>query len=168
MPDTGAGYTLDTVVLSNFTSAEALWLLRTRYAGRMFITTEVMDEIEAGAAAGYPGLTHIESLARAGVSSLISLAPAERATYRDLLASLSEGEASCIAAAIGRDLTVATDDLRARNVCRERGLRVTGSVGILKAACLAGDITLDQGEQMLADMVVAGFFSPVSRLADIL
>lgn len=168
MPEATRRFTFDTVVLSNFALADALWLLSKRYAGRLMITTEVMDELEAGVAGGHGNLEGVARLVQEGHFSIVSLTRDERVEYRHLLSSLSEGEASCIAVAVGRDATVATDDLRARTICQERRLRLTGSVGILKAAHLAGDITLGEGEQMLSDMVTAGFFSPVPRLADIL
>ena len=168
MPDTPRGYTFDTVVLSNFALAEALWLLSRRYKGRLSVTTEVLDELGAGVVAGHQQLAGVDRLVNSGQFSLVSLTANERTTYRQLLPSLSEGEASCIAVAIDRDLTVGTDDLRARHICKERSLRLTGTVGILKAAHLAGDISLEQAEGMLKDMVAAGFYSPVRRLADIL
>ena len=41
----------DTVVLSNFALSESLDILRTRYGGRGFVTSEVLDEIVAGVVA---------------------------------------------------------------------------------------------------------------------
>ena len=43
----------------------------------------------------------------------------------------------------------------------------TGTVGILKASLLDGQVTLDQADDILSKMIKAGFYSPVRSIADI-
>ena len=108
MPDVVRGFTFDTVVLSNFAFANALWLLSKRYAGRLLITTEAMDELEAGVARGHGDLERAGRLVEDWDFSIVSLTVTERTAYRLLLSSLSEGGASCIATATGSGPTSCT------------------------------------------------------------
>ncbi len=38
--------------------------------------------------------------------------------------------------------------------CKERNVLVSGTIGILKAACLDGILEIDQADQMLSQMIV--------------
>jgi predicted nucleic acid-binding protein len=44
---------------------------------------------------------------------------------------------------------------------------VTGTVGILKASVLEGNISLTQADKSLQKMIDEGFYSPIRSLADI-
>jgi predicted nucleic acid-binding protein len=46
-------------------------------------------------------------------------------------------------------------------------IAVTGTIGILKVSVLDGQITLDQADEALLNMIKAGFYSPVRNIADI-
>lgn len=54
--------------------------------------------------------------------SIADLVPAEFPLYVNLARDLDDGEAASIALAVNRGLRVATDDKKARRVCREQGL----------------------------------------------
>jgi predicted nucleic acid-binding protein len=44
---------------------------------------------------------------------------------------------------------------------------VTGTVGILKASVLDGQIPLARADDILQKMIAAGFYSPIRNIADI-
>jgi predicted nucleic acid-binding protein len=64
--------------------------------------------------------------------------------------------------------TAVTDDRAARATCRELGLPVTGTIGIL-VACIR-DRMLDAGaaDEILMSMTEAGFHSPVTSISGLL
>jgi predicted nucleic acid-binding protein len=158
----------DTVVWSNFALAGCPDLLLARYAARLVITGEVLDEICDGIAAGHGGLAVVRSLVTDGAVQEAVLTAAKRNLYVELLRVLGPGEASCIAAAAGTTAVVATDDRAARACCAEHKVPVTGTVGILKACCRDGVLTVDRADATLAAMVAHGFYSPVRRISDVL
>ena len=82
--------------------------------------------------------------------------------------NLSSGESSCIALARCRGGVVVTDDRFARGSCRDRGIQVTGTIGILKVLCLDHVLKPHEADEILARMVKAGFYSPVRRISDVL
>ena len=164
-----AFYFSDAVVLSNFALARRLDLLVERYGQRGQITSEVLDEISEGIAAGYADLTTIEqSIASATLGSAESLSPTERTEFRALLQNLGPGEASCIVCAQSRGGTVVTDDSAARAICTERSLPLTGTIGILKACCRARTLSPHQADTILQAMIDAGYYAPVNRISTLL
>jgi len=168
MPDARRWF-FDTVVLSNFALAQRLDIVIRRYGRRAHIPQEVLAEISNGIAAGYAPLQGVEeAVAERRLTAAKPLTAGERTDYRQLLRSLSSGEAACIACARSRGGIVATDDRAARAGAGEHGVPVTGTVGILKASCLDASLTADDADTVLADMVRAGFYSPVARISDLL
>ena len=73
-----------------------------------------------------------------------------------------------MAAAQARGGTVITDDRTCRSVCADMQVRVTGTVGILVAICREQVITPEEADGILEAMIARGFYSPVSRISDIL
>ena len=57
---------------------------------------------------------------------------------------------------------------RARAVGRELGVMVSGTLGVLAQAVQTGILPLADGEQVLADMMKAGYRSPYVSLASLL
>ena len=51
--------------------------------------------------------------------------------------------------------------------CAEQGVRFTGTVGILKACCLDGTLSLVDADAILQTMVAAGYHAPVRRISDL-
>ncbi|MDA0990584.1 MAG: hypothetical protein O3A51_07520 [Verrucomicrobia bacterium] len=160
----------DTVTISNFALAEQLDLIIDRYGDAACITQAVLDEITDGVVASYPQLGAVEDaiadgrLHNTGVPSF----PTERAIYRQLLRTLSPGEASSIAAAVTHGGIVVTDDRTARLCCSERDIPVTGTIGILKACCLDGTLTNAAADAILETMIAHGFYAPVQRISDLM
>jgi len=76
-------------------------------------------------------------------------------------------ERPCIAYAKERTAIVVTDDRTARKQCSLIKISVTGTVGILKASVLDGQILLDRADDILQKMIAAGFYSPIRNIADI-
>jgi predicted nucleic acid-binding protein len=62
---------------------------------------------------------------------------------------------------------VVTDDRTARKQCSLIKIPVTGTVGILKASVLDGQIPLARADDILQKMIAAGFYSPIRNIADI-
>ncbi|MFA6293407.1 MAG: hypothetical protein WC637_16600 [Victivallales bacterium] len=165
MPDTE--YIFDTVSISNFALAGALDLIVRRYFGNMFVTSEVHDEILEGIAGGHWKLEEIETLLDRGAVKLIHLDRKEHELYKIHLTSLGRGKASCISVAFHRKMVFASDDRAARLAAREIKIRITGTVGILKAAVSSGQLLLSQADDILAKMIAEGFYSPVNSISQI-
>jgi len=157
----------DTVVLSNFTLAGALDLLASRYGTHLICTHEVMDELAEGISAGCTALQAVLKYVADGTFGAMTMDQDQRRIFVQLLSRLGAGEASCIAVA-GTGATVATDDRAARICCAERQIACTGTIGILKAACLDETLSGGTGDKILDAMIASGFYSPVNRITDIL
>ena len=168
MPDTKLRYYFDTVVLSNFALVNRLDLLNTLYHDCLFVTTEVVDEISRGIISGFTPLQSILHSIEDGLYFQHTLSVPERNTYTSLLVNLGSGEASSIAAAHTVNGVVVTDDKLARKICSERGLKVSGTVGILKKLYVTKVVQSMDADSILADMIDNGFFSPVSSISDII
>lgn len=168
MPEHACQYLFDTVSLSNFALADSLPLLVQRYGHNLIITTEVLDELIAGVSAGYSRLKTVVDLDYQGVFTSTVMSAEERNTYARCIEQLGSGEASCLAVAASRACVVATDDRAARTACEAHDVRYTGTLGILKASCLDGQLSVQDADDLLATMVRQGFYSPIRRIRDIL
>ncbi|MFT5366662.1 MAG: putative nucleic acid-binding protein [Candidatus Latescibacterota bacterium] len=169
MPDETVLYYCDTVTLCNFAFAKRLDLLTTRYGTRLQITPTVQDEIADGIAAGYTILHEIEKTITTGMFGASGvLNNPERDIFRDLLRTLSPGEASCIACAQTRGGIVITDDKAARAACQDHTVKFTGTIGILKACCRDEILSPREADTVLQAMGDAGYFSPVSNISGLL
>jgi len=169
MPD----YIFDTTALSNFAVANRLDTLDTRYRGVAFTTVEVADGLRRGIKVGYSHLEsvlqHIETFNTGGW--LRVLAPNSAAEHRlrsEFDQFLDPGEASCLALAISRRLTLVTDDLAARQLGEERGVALSGTLGILIALVRENAFSLKEANAMLAAMILRRYRSPVDRLDELI
>lgn len=159
-------WVFDTVSLSNFLLAEAGALLDRRYRKRGVVTWEVYGELSSGMTS-FPRLKRIDRFIDEGVFRLCSLSGRSRKTFTGLIADLGKGEASCLAFAMHKKATVVTDDRVARKRCTQMNLPFTGTLGILKASVLDGQISLEQADRILKKMTQAGFYSPVRGISEI-
>lgn len=105
----------DTSVLSNFAVCSQIALLERLYSDQACTTLMVVEEIRRGLDAGYQYLKSVEGilgLSRpAGWMSVIALESLEeQKLYLEFSALIAPGEASCLALAIQRGWTMATDD----------------------------------------------------------
>jgi predicted nucleic acid-binding protein len=156
----------DTVALSNFLLSDSMLILNRRYRRCGVISGEVYDELSAGFA-DYPKLKQVDKLIDDKVFGLVSLSRQEHGHFQDLIGHLGKGEASCIAFAKERKAIVVTDDRTARKQCSLMRIPVTGTIGILKASVLDGQIPLGRADGILQKMIAAGFYSPIRNIADI-
>jgi predicted nucleic acid-binding protein len=159
-------WVFDTVALSNFLLSDSIFILAERYRKRGVITWQVYDEISAGIAE-YPELKQVDKLIEDKTFKLVSLSRKEYPHFLQLIGHLGKGEASCVAFAKEQTAIVVTDDRSARRQCSVMKIPVTGTVGILKASVLDGDISLAQADESLRKMIEAGFYSPVRSIVDI-
>jgi len=165
MPD--KQWVFDTVVLSNFLISDSVHILEKRYKGRGVITSEVYDEISAGISQ-ISSLGRIDWLIDKDIFSLCSLISKEREYFREMIAFLGQGEASCISFAKDRNAIVATDDRTARKQCTNMKIPFTGTIGILKASVKDSLFTLEQANDVLYRMITSGFYSPINSISDVL
>jgi predicted nucleic acid-binding protein len=165
MPD----HIFDTTVLSNFAATGRLGLLKNRYRGTAYTTGEVSDELRKGVKAGYAYLGPIlqgteGSAPDEWIQILVPQSANERRLRAELGDRLGAGEASCLALAISRGLTLVTDDLAARRLAKERNVSVTGTLGILIGLVRGGLLSLSEANLTLASMIQQRYRSPVDRL----
>ena len=159
-------WVFDTVSLSNFLISDPIFLLEKRYKKRGFITWEVYDELSAGMLE-YPKLKQINALLKSRVFNLVTLSIAEHKHFLEMIGHLGKGEASCIAYAKERNAIVVTDDRATRKRCSIMEIPFTGTIGILKSSYLDGHITLPQADDILSEMIEAGFYSPIRSISSI-
>ena len=162
-------YIFDTTALSNFASTGRLDLLDTRYRGVAFTTVEVTDELRRGVKAGYSYLEYvlqqIEAVDSEGwLRILVPNSAAEHHLRSEFDQLLDPGEASCLALAISRRMTLVTDDLAARRLAEKREAPLSGTLGILIALVRHNAFSLKEANAMLAAMIQRRYRSPVDRL----
>ena len=159
----------DTVTLSNFALAGRFELLVNRYGTALCVTEQVRVELAAGRAGGYPRLGAVEqALTTGAILQAEPMSTAEHELLGELLRTFGAGEASCIALARHREGVVVTDDRMARRRCIEFGIRVTGTIGILKALSVRRTISAGEADALLAGMEKNGFYSPIRRISDLI
>ena len=81
---------------------------------------------------------------------------------------LDPGEASCLALALSRRMTLVTDDLAARRLAEKREVPLSGTLGILIALVRHNAFSLKEANAMLAAMIQRRYRSPVDRLDEII
>ena len=156
---------MDTTVLSNFALVGELPLLQkilARKGLRPLITPQVRAEFRRGIEKGL-----FAAGANIGWIEVIELTEEEAEVLSRLGKVLGEGEASCLAVALERNLPLATDDMKARDLARRLGVVVTGTLGILGWAVKAELLSLAQGDEILQAMRERGYFSPVESLKEL-
>jgi predicted nucleic acid-binding protein len=157
----------DCCVLSNFALSHSLPVLKRVYGTSAIVTDFVAAEIRRGFQAGHKHLRLIQDALDEGWLEETSLRDKkERAIFRSLSVSLGLGEASAIAAAKARCIVFACDDRTARREAGLLGVKLTGTIGILKKAVRTRVITLKDGDRILAEMKAAGYYSPIRSLRE--
>lgn len=153
---------LDNTILSNFALVGSAHLIRLVLRDSAATTSEVLAEFERGVV--------LERVPRTDWSWLPvpRMTDADRALLSDLTLRLSVGEASCLAVAVNHGGRVFTDDLVARRIAAELRVPVSGTLGLLAQSVAEGHVTLTQADDILGQMIRAGYRSPVTSLADLL
>lgn len=156
----------DTMVISNFSKAGQLELLRKIYPANACCSGFVVAEVLRGWRQGHPDLEPLVQSLTGGWPQQHDLAtPAERQLYVRISVSLGDGESSCLALAAERGFVFACDDRLARGEAARLGIPLTGTVGILIKAARTGAIDLKKAKAILKRMIVAGFYAPVQRIS---
>lgn len=149
---------LDCTLLSNFARVGRIQLLEQATGGNALTTPEVMKEFKAGVDMGYFPANHLEWL------PVVSMSTKEQKTYRMLHLQIGSGEASCLAIAQHRKMTVASDDSDARRYAQQSGIPITGTLGILVHLIRQNILLLPEGNQILQEMVRNGYYAPMMSL----
>jgi len=162
----------NTTVLSNFASIQQLDLLRQLF-GRLYLSTQVYDEIRLSLEEGYGFYAGIDQfifpLVEDGWLHLTSLTDEREVQLFSALPShLHSGEASCLAIARQRGWLLLTDDRAARQEATRQTITRSGSVGCLVLCVERGLITPEQANFYLGQMIEQGYHSPVTDLAPLL
>lgn len=155
----------DTNVLSNFSLAGRLDLLKSLYPGSACCAGAVVTEILHGVQCGHAGLCAVsDSITQNWPRIEDPATSAERQLFALLSISLGAGESACIALAAQRGYILACDDRLARSEAARLWVKLTGTVGILIKAVRVEAIELKEANAILRKMVKAGFYAPVKRI----
>jgi predicted nucleic acid-binding protein len=166
----------DTSVIINFCVVGRLGLLVRCVPPPRFLVVDVRDELEDinsrrlvdRLVDRHELLVVVATEPAAMVTSVRGSAAGgpRRRTLSDAEGHLGPGERATLAAAAARGWSVAVDERPGRiaAVRRVGSGRVTGTVGILRAAVGARLITPRTGDVLLARMIRAGYYSPVASL----
>lgn len=161
---------VNNTVLVNFCLVDRLDILRTLF-GKVYVTHEVREEVLRGLDEGYGFMARAEREIGVGAEAWLELVgfdtPAEEQSFREFADRLSFGEASCLALARHRGWLVLTDDEAARRRLRRERLAVTGTLGILKLAVERGMLSVEEGNDLLRQIIASGYRSPYDDLLDI-
>lgn len=158
----------DCCVLSNFAVSHSLPVIKRMYGNSAVVTDFVVAEIRRGFQAGHKHLRLIQDALDEGWLEETSLRKKEeRAIFRSLSVSVGLGEASTIAVAKVRDYLFACDDRTARREAGLLGVKLSGTIGILKKALRDHVIGLKEGDRILAGMKAGGYYSHIRSLREI-
>ncbi len=154
---------LDNTVLSNFALVGELQLLEEYCGDRGATTSHVFREFEKGVKEGF--FINIEL---GWIRRLNFEGEKERQLFENLSKKLGVGEASCLAIAMHRGYGFLSDDMAVRKIAQREGIRLSGSVGVLLELIRGGNISLEQGNEILRGFIGFGYFSPMDRLDGLL
>jgi predicted nucleic acid-binding protein len=159
LPPSPIGF--DTSVLINFCRIGRLGLLVRCVPPPRYLVVDVRDELE-----DVNSRRLVDGMIRRCELLLIAATERERAAADGGAATLDAGERATLAAAAARGWSVAVDERAGRQVAAKRvgSGRVTGTVGILRAAVEGRLITPRTGDVLLSRMIRAGYYSPVAAL----
>ena len=152
---------LDNTVLSNFSTIQRPDLVRAAFVEPVGTTEQAFQEMQDGIAIGKIPDSDWNWLTR------VELTSTEKAQFETFYEYLGAGEASCLAAAKGRGCRLATDDKDARRLARQLSISLTGTIGILAILVKQGQITLEEGDRFLQEMIAAGYRSPLVALKEL-
>lgn len=149
---------LDNTVLSNLALVGQPELVFRLWPNRVRTPQAVLREYQIAVEAGLLP-AHAWDEAPVEVMTTEEIALAESFSTR-----LGIGERSCLALARMRGGQIASDDADARDAAQRLGIPVTGTLGILALAVRRELLTLRQANNLLAEMVAAGYRAPVANL----
>ena len=151
----------DTTVLNNFAQVRRPDLLRRAFSG-LSAPMEVRDGLAAGELKGLVPICDWSWL------TLIELTDAERVRAAELRGSAGIGEAACLAVLVAQGGLLLTDDGPARRLAAALGVELSRTIGVLIKLLRRKDITLEQGDALLQEMIDRGYRSPVRSLREVI
>jgi predicted nucleic acid-binding protein len=148
---------LNTTVLSNFAYVDHVKLLLN--LPRLVTVDAVREELTAGAET-HSYIDHALAVLETGIPVITPSSPAEQLEER-LLESLDPGEAQALAVAEATDGMLVTDDGDARTTAKQRGVELTGSIGLLVRFVENDQLSAATADEYLKRWIDdAGFRSP--------
>ena len=152
---------LDNTVLSNFALIKRIELLTEALGSQIGTTPQVIGEFDDGVERGRLPKTKLDLL------EVLDMEAEEQVLFRELLARVNAGEASCLAIAAQRNSRVLTDDRDARKLAAQLKIPVSGTLGILLRLVQIDVLSTLEANEILGQMIVAGYRSPVEKLEDL-
>jgi len=151
----------DASVLINFCAVRRLELLVRAVPAPRYVLVDVLSELEKPTCR-----RQVEAAVRREELLPATLTRAEVKWWARYTLRLDPGESATLAAAVSRGWSVAVDERAARRTARQDlGMeRLTGTVGVLRAAVAAGCASAEEGNELLRQMIVRGYRSPVGSL----
>jgi predicted nucleic acid-binding protein len=151
----------DASVLINFCAVRRLELLVRAVPPPRYVLVDVLEELEEPACR-----RQVDAAVRRDELLPAALTPAELKWWSRYTLRLDPGESATLAAAMSRGWSVAVDERAARRTARQDlgPERLTGTVGVLRAAVAAGLASPEEGNELLGRMIVSGYRSPVGAL----
>lgn len=153
---------LDNTVMSNFSTVQRPDLVQTLLGSAVATTERAFVELQTGIELGKLPPCDWSWL------PVIELTPEEHKLYDQLRNTFNADEAASLAVAAKRGHRVLTDDLDARETAQQMGISISGTLGILPLSIERGHLTLTQADNLLSQMIAAGYRSPVQSLAELL
>jgi predicted nucleic acid-binding protein len=161
----------NTSTLSNFAAVGQLELLKARFE-TLYISEQVVDEIQDGLIQGYDFYTNLDQqifpFSDTGWLHFITLETVdELMTFNRLLSTLHTGEASCLSIAHHRQWLFLSDDKAARQQARAMNVPISGTLGVLLSLVKQNQLPLVEADTVLWQMIQKGYYSPVISLSEI-
>jgi predicted nucleic acid-binding protein len=153
---------LDTTLLSNFAHIRRADLLRLALGEEAATTLAIIAELRAGEALGLVPSCDWNWL------TVLEPTDEERRLAADLERQLDPGEAEGLAVAQMRQCKFLSDDFAVRRLARQRGLVVSGTLGVLLALIDEKNLSLEEADSLLTIMTSHGYRSPVRSLQELL
>jgi len=153
---------LDNSVLSNFSLAGKIELLKEKLQEKLAIPEEVKKEFLLGIENGIVPKTDINWL------RILKRKDDEERLFESFCSRLGKGESACLAIAINRKYKLFTDDIDARNTAQRFEIPVSGTIGMLIYLVYKGYISLEEGNKILSEMISKGYYSPIEILDDLI
>ncbi|MCL5276158.1 MAG: DUF3368 domain-containing protein [Chloroflexi bacterium] len=151
---------LDNAVLSNFAIVHRADLIRAAIE-EVATVPQVLDEFRAGVL-----ISRVPPVDWSWLS-VLTLTDEEQGLFEKLALHLNDGEAACLAVAAQRGGRIVTDDRDAREIAAKMRVSVSGTIGLLIRLVGTGVLSVPQADELLGEMISAGYRSPITSLAQI-
>lgn len=168
----------DNTALSNFTPAQILHVLKRLYEGRAFVGRAVQRELKVGT--GNPcnsdclrSRAKLQAINQAFQEGWMR-SPDDEVNPKDEVVELrlsmeyrkgfNPGVSEAMAIARNRNWVFASDDGKVKRFARERGIRVTGTLGILAKAVKSNVLCSSVANNIQAQLIAEGLKGRQTRL----